>query len=155
MYRVPLRGLALALPVLLATTAAGAASSILVLPEATPGGATPSIVMLGDAVAAPVEARALSGEGGTEAAMAEPEIFVLGLSMIAFGAEAIPAAREAVASIGEATEQAEPRPIAETMPLVIRGGVIGDAFSAPPAELVTPPDEEEATASEEVPSQPG
>ena len=118
---------------LLAASGQGAAASFVVLP-AEPPAKTPSIVLLGEPVAAAIEARPLATAPETV------EAFVISPSVIAFGAEAIPTASEQVASIGGAEK---PRWTAASMPLVIRGGMIGDAFSGPGAPEVT---SEEASA---------
>lgn len=110
------RGALLSLPIL---AAAGpcAASSFLVLAE-PPLAATPSIVMLGEPAAPAIEAEPLAFMP------AEAEVYALGPSMIAFGAEAIPAALEEVASIPQAATQ--PAWMSSPLPLVIRGATQPD-----------------------------
>lgn len=123
--------------VLLPAGAGGAiAQSVSALPG-SPSSASPSIIQLG-APEASVEARPLRrGEG------AEAEIFSVSRSVVAYGIDAIaPARSEKVAAL-PAPEATEPTPAqtapawsAETMPLIIRGGIAGDAFSSSPAPTI-------------------
>ena len=150
MYRVPA-----ATSVLLLWAATAHASSVVTLPEA--GGETPSIIALGSAEpptleGVPVEPEMVQDETN------QPR-YRVGASILAFGETAIPAAPVAVASI-EPESTAEPEePHLSPMPLVIRGGVIGDAFSAPPADEVELPeealDDEDGTVPAEPARRPG
>lgn len=108
------------LPLLLAAGGQAAASSFVAPPPAAAG---PSIITLGEAEPAPVEA--LPADGAEQ--QAEAHIYVIGDSMIAMGADAIPTAKEAVAAIAEDTAPQRPGWLAEPLPLVIRGGIAGDA----------------------------
>lgn len=129
MYRVPA-----AICVLSLSAAVADASSIQNLPE-TSGGA-PSIMAIGSDEPPTLEGVAV---GSGAAGDGETPRYQVGRSILAFGAEAIPSAPVAVASI-EPVAGDEPETKAET-PFVIRGGVVGDAFAAPPAETVELPDE--------------
>lgn len=126
------------LPVLLMGSGEADAQSITPISRA-PAASSPSFVTLGKAEA--VEAHALRRGSGEDA-----DVFALSTSVIAYGSGAIaPARDEKVAAIPEPVAAAAPEPAApakpvwraESMPLVIRGGVVGDAFSAPPAPTVT------------------
>lgn len=124
---------------MLAGSTPGAASSIVSLPVVSVN-ATPSIVMLGDPAAPAVEALPVaSASNGSE-------IYAIGPSVLAYGADAIPAAREEVASIDDEPEQSqEPEWMSAELPLVIRGGERGDLVS----EAIDAPAEEPAPDSAE------
>ena len=132
---VVMRRALLGLLPLLAASGQGAASSFVVLSSAT-SPETPSIVMLGAPAAPVIDARPLASTP------AGAEIYQLGPSVLAFGADAIPAAREAVASIAE--DRKPPRRVAAA-PLVFRGGEAGEAFL--PASASAPASGQAATAS--------
>lgn len=138
---------------LLAASGQSAASSFVVLPAEPPAEAR-SVIFLGEPVASPVEARPLP------AAASAAEAFLLSPSVIAFGAEAIPAAQEQVASIRDRPEdrrasdrktKEKPRWNADSMPLVIRGGIAGDAFSTTAASAAAAQDEASAPAQKPQP----
>ncbi|NLD53980.1 MAG: hypothetical protein GX652_04895 [Burkholderiaceae bacterium] len=126
-----------------------AASSFVALPDAKPG-PSPSIVYLGES--APILAAAVQAPpastvadfAGTAEALAQSTvslptvepIYRISPSIVAYGTPAIEDVK--VASIGD---EPEPARFAE-MPMVIRGGIVGDAFtSAEPA--VPSPDAED------------
>lgn len=140
-------GLSLALA---ASIAPASASSFTVLP-AVPQGPTPSIVLLGAPAAPVVEARAIRGDASADETDRTPSVvFLISPSMIAYGADAIPRAREQVASI---EEPAAPRSFdAEAFPMVICGGIVGNAFPTP---AVAVPETETAIEPEEGTSPPG
>lgn len=121
-----------------------AAASLLALPARSE---SPSIIMLGEAAPAPIEALPIGGETGTS----EPAIYVISDSVIAMGADAIPAASEQVASINEPAAPRKPLWMGESLPLVIRGGMIGDPRPAPTQQ----PPAEQAAAGEPTGQQPG
>lgn len=131
------------LPLLLATAGQGAASSFIALP---PSAASPSIITLGEAAPAPIEALPLDGD----AQQAEARIYAISGSMIAMGADAIPTASEEVAAIEDNAAPQRPRWFAEALPLVIRGGIVGDARPGP---VETMPDEETAEHTSGAPQQ--
>jgi hypothetical protein len=108
------------------------ASSFVVLPAMTDD-FSPSIVELGQAAAPDVNVLAAIPEPA-QPPIAEPgHVDIISPSIIAMGEPAV--ADENVAAIdGGETKKSEP----STMPMVIRGGVVGDAFSAPSAASVAP-----------------
>ena len=129
MYRV-----SAAICVLSLSAAVAHASSIQDLAETSDG--TPSIIAIGSDEQPTLEGIAIGSETSEDG---ETPRYQVGGSILAFGAEAIPAAPVAVASIDPvAEEKAETK--GET-PFVIRGGVVGDAFAATPPETVELPDE--------------
>lgn len=114
------------------------ASSILSVPDTT--AQTPSVIALGSAEAptlegVPMSAESAGAEGGN------PPVYRVGDSILALGVDAIPSAPVAVASIGQPADAEKEEPRVPQMPLVIRGGVTGSAFSAPPAEEIQLPEE--------------
>lgn len=112
------------LPLLLFTGGESVASSFTARP---PSAVSPSIILLGEAAPSPIEALPLHGA----TRQAETQIYVISNSMIAMGADAIPTASEQVAAIEERAAPQKPRWLAEALPLVIRGGIVGDAQPAP------------------------
>ena len=130
MYRVPAAVCAAVL-----SCAPAQASSILTLPET--GADTPSIVALGSAEPPTLEGIPVGPDVAGDDETNPPQ-YRIGGSIVAFGTDAIPAAPVAFASI---EPEADEEPALAPMPFVIRGGVIGDAFSAPPAEALARPEE--------------
>lgn len=112
-------------------TAPASASSFMALGSAPPA-PSPSIITMGEPVAPTVEARLVSGDPASDTA---PAIYRIAPSVIAFGAEAIPKSPEQVAAIGR--RQAARHFSTDAFPMVIRGGVIGDAFIAQAAPATT------------------
>lgn len=125
------------LPLLLALAGQGAASSFVVPP---PPSASLSVISRGESEPAPIEALPASSENP----QAEAQIYAIGDSMIAMGADAIPITAEAVAAI-TAEDEAPQKPewFAEPLPLVIRGGIEGDGLAS---EAETTSVEDSATA---------
>jgi hypothetical protein len=100
------------------------ASSIIVLPGMT-GDLGPSMVEFGQTAAPDLTVLAAMPEPA-QPPIAEPgHVDVISPSIIAMGEPAV--ANENVAAIDGETKRTGP----STMPMVIRGGVVGDAFSAP------------------------
>lgn len=118
----------------LLTAFAAHATSILTVPELT--GDSDSVVTLGSAEPPSVEARPI---GPVSAAGDDDQRrYEVGASLLAIGADAIPSAPAAVASVekpaaGEALKLHD-----APLPAVMRGGIVGDAFSAPPAPPAEP-----------------
>lgn len=123
-------------------TAPAMASSFMMLGSTSPASSpSPSIMVMGEPVAPAVEARLISTGSAAEGdSVAAPAIYQIAPSVIAFGAEAIPKSPEQVAAIGRR------RPTGhfstDAFPMVIRGGIIGDAFIRPaaPTTIVTGPE---------------
>jgi len=110
------------------------ASSLIVLePMKTPLG--PSIVVLG----APSPSVAVLPEAGDSSAAKSPSIIALG--------EAVPAVSyEKLAAIGTEPTTKQNRPAA--VPMIIRGGIVGDAFSrSEPTPVAIPQPEQVATTA--------
>lgn len=113
------------LSVLLAPFGPAAASSFVAPP---PPAASPSVIALGEAEPHPVEALPASAE----VAEAGEQIYTIGDSVIAISADAIPTADETVAAIPTKDEAPQkPGWLAEPVPLIIRGGIAGNATATP------------------------
>ena len=105
------------------------ASSIIVLPAMTDH-LSPSMVEVGQ-TGAP-DLTVLAAMPPAQPRIAEPgHVDIISPSIIAIGEPAV--ANENVAAIDGETKKAAPG----SMPMVIRGGVVGDAFSAPTSASVT------------------
>lgn len=112
MRRIVFPGLVSTLP-LFGTATAMPAAAVTPAPVAVE---TPSILVVGEAVAAPVGARhEATASDGTQ-------MLAIGNSVLAIGADAIPPAQEAVASIGGEADAQEPDWMAPDAPLSLRGG---------------------------------
>ena len=113
------------------------------------GEPSPSVMQIPAPAADPVATAALSypypGDkvGNQVAAAASSSFVTLSRSMIALGEPSV--TFEKVAAI--APQEPSPRP--RSLPLVIRGGVLGDAFvrSAPASVAITPESTQEATSA--------
>ena len=126
------------------------ASSIIVLPAMTDD-LGPSMVALGQSGAPDLTVLAAM-PAPAQPPIAEPgHVDIISPSIIAMGEP--PVANENVAAIDGETKKSAPG----TMPMVIRGGVVGDAFSAPTGASVTvqPQATAEAPSSEESAAKPG
>lgn len=120
------------LPLLLAPFGQAVASSFV---APLPPAANPSVITLGEAEPAPVEALPASAN----APEAEEQIYTIGDSVIAMGADAIPTGDETVAAIPTEDEAPQkPDWLAEPVPLVIRGGIAGDAAATLPDATPAP-----------------
>lgn len=116
------------LSVLLAPFGPAAASSFV---APLPPAASPSVITLGEAEPHPVEALPASAEVA-EAGEAGEQIYTIGDSVIAISADAIPTADETVAAIPTKDEAPQkPGWLAEPVPLIIRGGIAGNATATP------------------------
>jgi hypothetical protein len=149
MYRVPA-----ALCGMLIGAATAHASSILTVPD--PDADAPSVIALGTTEPPTLEGVPTAPDLAVEDE-ANPPRYQVGGSILAFGVEAIPAAPVEVASIDSVADEEPDEPSYSPMPFVIRGGVLGDAFSAPPAEEIELPEEaaDEGEVTEPVePSEP-
>lgn len=123
---------ALILAGVLLSAAPASASSIVV---AGPVSASPSIIMRGTPVAEVVEARSAVNEAARDDGVS---VFHIGTSIIAYGADAIPRSSEQVAAI---EEPRQPRTFnADAFPMVMRGGIVGDAFARPAPQPVVASD---------------
>lgn len=101
------------------------ASSFHIIEDGTPEH-TPSIISL-DATDLPQVATGIAA--GSEAAAAQ-EIIPVSPSVVAVGIDAVPPQPGSVASVEE--ERDLPAWHAERLPQIIRGGLVGEMFSAPP-----------------------
>jgi hypothetical protein len=122
-FRVPVGSFLRVSLILAATAGTSAADSVIVLPDAK-SDTLPSVVARGEAEPAPIEAwqnQAASSQDNGEA------VLVLGSSVIAFGADAIPVVDDEVASIAE-DDTLGPEDVAEAMPLALRGAGDGDGL---------------------------
>ena len=140
-------------------TGGAEASSIVVLPAMTDQ-LGPSMIAIGETATPDVTVAATIPEPA-QPPIAEPgQMEIISPSVIALGEPAV--AAESVAAIGTGTKTLGPN----TMPMVIRGGVVGDAFSpsAISAPAAVKPESQPQTAAqapssgaapEQQPSSPG
>src|SRR5690606_35819154 len=105
----------------------GAAASFLTL-AAPSSSDTPPTFLLGEASAPAIDPRTVASRPD------KPDLYWISPPLLAFGAASIPTSRGDFASIG--ASRAEPRWMAATQPVVIRGGQQGNVF--PDASLVVP-----------------
>ena len=133
------RVLTTVLSVVLAGSGPAAGSSIATLPDRSD---SPSTITLGSGFLPPIEPLPIYGAGGSQ----EPIMYVISSSIIAIGAAAIPVAGEQVASANGTAPASRARWMGESLPLVIRGGMIGHAASASAPTLAanTPPADQTA-----------
>lgn len=124
------------------------ASSFIVLPAMT-GDLGPSMVELGQTGTPDVTVLAAMPQPA-QPPIAEPgHVDVISPSIIAMGEPAV--ANENVAAIDGDTKKTGP----STMPMVIRGGVVGDAFSAPSGPSVALQPQAAQAPSSESAAEPG
>ena len=122
-FRVPVGSFLRVSLILVATAGTSAADSVIALPDAK-SDTLPSVVARGEAEPAPIEAwqsETASLQDNGEA------VLVLGSSVIAFGADAIPVSRDELASVAE-DDAPSAEEVAEAMPLTLRGAGDGDGL---------------------------
>lgn len=116
--------------------APASASSFMVLGSKSPAPSpSPSIMVMGEPVAPAVEARLISTNADAAGDDTSFAIYQIAPSVIAFGAEAIPKSPDMVAAIGQHPHSRHFN--SEAFPMVIRGGIIGDAIIRPSAPVTT------------------